>query len=374
MTAGWTDVPWRLSANRVERFYRGGALLDAFRGLPDAGDTNRPEDWLGSSTAAWTPPGAPATEEGLGWAEVGGERRRVVDLVEADPVSVAGGGAPPGSATTGILVKLLDAASRLPVHAHPDRPFARDHLGSPYGKAEAWIVLGTRRIDGEPAPHVRLGFGRDVSRDELRGWVGGGGRAIRDAMTVRPTKPGDVWLVPPGVPHAIGAGVFLLEVQEPTDFSIVLETAGFPVVEADAHLRLGWETALDAIDRAALSDAAVDGLRGGTWLVPDAPVGRRPLLPTAADAWFGAEAVVAQGGGAVELADDDRFRIGVVTAGAGSVRTRGGALELAVGDAFGLPAATAGAAIETDDRLELIVCAPSGPAGRSIAEDDHARS
>ena len=54
--------------------------------------------------------------------------------------------------STGLLVKLLDAAERLPVHAHPDRAFAREAFDSPFGKTEAWIVLDTRE-----APRPRSG-------------------------------------------------------------------------------------------------------------------------------------------------------------------------------------------------------------------------
>ena len=68
--------------------------------------------------------------------------------------------------TTGLLVKLLDARERLPVHCHPTRQFARDVLGSPFGKAEAWIVVATRQVPGAEPPNVRVGFG---SRPHTRG-------------------------------------------------------------------------------------------------------------------------------------------------------------------------------------------------------------
>src|SRR5689334_5832251 len=151
----WLERPWRLLPNRVSRFYRGGLLIDTFRGEAHPADTDRPEDWVGSATRAWTPPGADPTDEGLSEAEVGGEVRRVVDVLPA----------------TGVLVKQLDAANRLPVHAHPPRAFARGHLGSAHGKTEAWVILAVRQLPGEPPPHLRLGFRRDVGLDELRRWI-----------------------------------------------------------------------------------------------------------------------------------------------------------------------------------------------------------
>src|SRR5918999_400842 len=123
--------PLRLLPNRVRRFYRGGALLDQFRGFVDAGDGDQPEDWVGSATAAWRRPGDPATTEGLSvLPDLGGRVLR--DVVSEAPEALAGRGLADaaGAPTTGLLVKLLDSAIRLPVHAHPSREFARRTLGS----------------------------------------------------------------------------------------------------------------------------------------------------------------------------------------------------------------------------------------------------
>src|SRR3954468_20327932 len=68
--ASWIDRPWRLTPNRVSRFYRGGLLLDRFRGAADPSDTDQPEDWVGSVTRAWTAPGGTATDEGLSFADI----------------------------------------------------------------------------------------------------------------------------------------------------------------------------------------------------------------------------------------------------------------------------------------------------------------
>src|SRR5689334_7012795 len=162
----WHDRAWRLPPNRVSRFNRGGLLLDRFRGSAEPADTDRPEDWVGSATRTWSRPGTSPTDEGLSNADVEGRTRRVAEVLADDPEGVAGPDLASAGPATGILVKLLDAGIRLPVHAHPTRAFAREHLGSSFGKAEAWIVLGTRTIPGAPPPHVRLGFRRPVGRDE----------------------------------------------------------------------------------------------------------------------------------------------------------------------------------------------------------------
>ena len=357
--------PWRLLPNRVNRFYRGGGLIDELRGDPDSGDGDRPEDWVGSATRAWTPPGAPATEEGLSDAEIGGRRYRVADLLAADAAAIVGPGlvAAAGS-TPGVLVKLLDAAVRLPVHAHPARAFARRHLGSFFGKAEAWVVAGTRDAGDPLGPGVWLGFGRPFGREQLLEVIERQDtEALLAAMHRRATKPGDVWFVPPGTPHAIGAGVFIVEIQEPSDFSIVAETRDLPVDREAAHLGLGWEVAVDAIERDATDHASVDRLRHDGRRDPVRGDGwtRAPLTDAPADPFFRAERLEVRGSAHAPWPDAS-WLVGVVMDGRGRVSAGGGSLDLARGATFGIPAAVVpDLAFDAPDGLELIACRPPDP-------------
>jgi mannose-6-phosphate isomerase len=360
--------PWPLGENRVSRFYRGGALLERFRGVPtgDCTDGDRPEDWVGSAVRSWTRPGAPSSDEGLSRITTSGAERTILSLLEADPDAVAGRPfVARAGRSTGILVKLLDAANRLPVHLHPTRAFARRHLGSFFGKAEAWIVLDVREMAGVEPPNIRLGFRRDVARDELRQWIEAGeSDALLAAMHARPVHPGDVWFVPPGMPHAIGAGVFLVEVQEPTDFSIVLEVGGFPIDPDDASLGLGWDRAIEAVDRRGHRDAAIDALRQpSTPLDGDGGSVRKTLVGPAASAFFRAERFSIRGPTAP--AWGDAYLVAVVTAGSGTVRTAGGAIAIGAGSTFAVPAAaTPSLVLEPagrDDVLELVACLPPPP-------------
>src|SRR5690606_33826900 len=86
------------------------------------------------------------------------------DALAADPEGYLG---PAHAAVWGcdpaLLVKLLDAGQRLPIHVHPGREFARRHLNCPYGKTEAWVVLETAGAH----PVVYLGFRADVDAAEL---------------------------------------------------------------------------------------------------------------------------------------------------------------------------------------------------------------
>jgi mannose-6-phosphate isomerase len=275
----------RVTPTRVYRFYRGGALIDRLRGEREQ-DTEFPEDWIGSVVAASNP----GREDGLSRLADG---RLLRDAVAADP----GYWGEPS-----VLVKLLDSSERLPVHTHPDRPFARAHLGSPYGKTEAWIVVATRGANAE----VWLGLRDGVERDVYRGWIDTQDTdTLLGSLNRLTVHAGDVVYVPAGVPHAIGAGALILEVQEPTDFSIVCEWDGFPIEPGKAHLGLGWDLAMEALR-----------------LEPYAPA---PGLPPEAGEFFHVDETPEPAG---------RFAVLVVLEGDGEI----GGHAARAGDAFVVPA------------------------------------
>ena len=137
------NAPVALGPNQPARFYRGGAGIARFRGVPQPSDYV-PEDWVGSTTEIFSQPGA-----GLTRLPGGETLRHAIAAAPAaflGPSHVARYGADPG-----LLVKILDTDGRLVVHFHPEREFAASHLGSRHGKTEAWIILATRREGKRPA-------------------------------------------------------------------------------------------------------------------------------------------------------------------------------------------------------------------------------
>ena len=68
------------------------------------------------------------------------------------------------------------------------------------------------------------------------------------AMNRFAVEPGDVVYVPAGLPHAIGPGVMLTELQEPTSFSVLAEHVTFGLDDDQATLGLGWDVAIDCFD------------------------------------------------------------------------------------------------------------------------------
>lgn len=275
-----------LPANLPETFYRGAGRIAVFRSAPGLPD--RPEDWIASTTSRFghAPAGLTVLPDG----------ELLADAIAADPGWWLGPG--PGT-EPGILVKLLDAGQRLPLHVHPDRLFANAHLASPYGKTEAWLI-----VSAESGAYVHLGFHRDVAAEELAGWVRE--QRIDDMLAATnkiPVHAGEAILCPAGVPHAIGPGVLIVEVQEPTDLSVLLEYEGFALDgPTEGHLGLGYDLALSCVDRSTWTRERLAELHGTD-----------RLLPEPADEFFHCE----------RLGPQDRIEAGfsvvVVTAGSGTL-------------------------------------------------------
>jgi len=227
--------PQKLASNQFDHFYKGGYRIGALRHGP--GGPMRPEEWIGSMTTRF----GEATM-GLSVLSDGMYLRDAVlanpeEWLGAEHVNTFG-------ASTELLMKLLDPDQRLPVHYHPNRKFSKQHLALDHGKTEAWIIL-----ESPEGAEVGLGFSKELTKPEVRTMVD-----ARDSVGLLASlqkfkvKPGDTVFVPAGVPHAIGAGIFVLELQEPTDLSALLEWNDFAVDGVkDGHLGLGFDTVLDAL-------------------------------------------------------------------------------------------------------------------------------
>jgi mannose-6-phosphate isomerase len=313
--------PQVLPPNVLRHFYEGGARIAALRGIELDSD-HMPEEWLGAVSTMF------GSDRGLSRFEDG---TLVRDAVEADPEAYLGADhVARYGATTALLVKLLDAGQRLPTHFHPGRAFAREAFGSRFGKTEAWLI-----VEAEPGAAVWAGFKRAVDVDEVRAWMDAqDATAMLDAMHEVPVSPADAVFVPAGTPHAIGDGLLIVELQEPTDMSVLLEWDGFELSKEDGHLGLGWDRALQALDLSAA----------------DLPA---RTLPDAADAYFRAERI---GGGA---ALDAGFSILVGLDGSGTLATEGGDVPLRRGTALLVPHGAGAGELRGD--VTALRCQPPSP-------------
>src|SRR5512143_1300967 len=126
-------------------------------------------------------------------------RERGAELL--GPVPLDGGSFP-------TLVKTIDAAQTLSVQVHPDAKTAARLGGRP--KSEAWYIL-----DAQPGALLYVGLRHGTTRDSYARAVAEG--RVEELLVPLPVRRGDLVPVIPGTVHAIGAGVLLAEVQQPSD-------------------------------------------------------------------------------------------------------------------------------------------------------------
>lgn len=117
----------------------------------------------------------------------------------------------PGLATPGtaLLLKLLFTTEPLSIQVHPDDAFAHS-IGLANGKTEAWYILSA--IAGA---QVAVGLNYRRSATELRAAITDG--SIASIVHWHPVHQGDVFFIPAGTIHAIGAGIVLAEIQQHSD-------------------------------------------------------------------------------------------------------------------------------------------------------------
>lgn len=333
--------------NRVFRLYRGGKLFHDFFGDP-AEDGFFPEEWIASTVRALN---KESRGEHEGISIVKGSGRPFSVIMAEHRESLLG-----GRASFDVLVKILDSAIRLPVQAHPNKEFARRHLGSAHGKAEMWLVLATREN-----ARIYYGFRDGVTARDLR-------RAIAVSETERsalpsllneiPAIPGDVYFIPARMAHAIGAGCLILEVQEPTDFTIQPEAwcGDYHLDEHEKYLGLPEDIALECFDFALAGARALTAGRKTprVFLSGGSVVGER-LLTESDTTDFGVNRYRIRKGSANFGAKPAVY---VVTDGEGTIEEAGRARSIRKGDYFFLPASAPPVTFAAESSMEIVECLP----------------
>ena len=353
--------PLRLPPNRVRRTYQGGALLESFRGYPNPRDDWFPEDWLASTVLSRT---RIHPREGMSTASDGRNQWELHALIQAYPIEMLGSGhVARFGATTGLLTKLIDSRTRLRIQVHPTQSKAKELLNSEYGKTEAWIVLATRELDGEN-PYLLLGFKEGVSPGDFRKAVLGQEQEALIQMLHRvEVEPGDVFFVEAGMPHAIGPGVFMVELQEPSDHTIYVEPEGVDLLaEGGANnLGLGWDAAFECFEYKGLSrKEMIEQYKKPPLLMIDGPAGK------VEDILYGREVETyfrARRFRVVDSMDvqDDGFSVAVILQGTGRIVGKDFEEEIKKGETLFLPANMQRYAWCSDGRdttLEIMTCHP----------------
>lgn len=310
----------------ARRTYRGGAMIKEYLGISPAEDTFYPEDWISSFVEAKNK--NYVENEGITRVLYNGEERLITDVITKEDFGE-------GRTDSGVLIKFLDAAERLGIQVHPTKKYAKEIFNSSYGKTECWHILGTRNI-GEPAV-IYLGFKEYVTKElwkklfetqDIKGML--------EAMHRFEVKTGDTVLVTGGTPHAIGAGCFLLEIQEPSDYTMRTEkvtVAGDTLTPMQIHYGVGEEKMLDCFDYTPKSRKEIEE---SFFLKPRESErdGVTDLVTYEETPCFALERIMCN-----KLAfKKPHFVTVIATKYGGSIKYNGGEFELNRGDKFFIPA------------------------------------
>jgi mannose-6-phosphate isomerase len=353
-----------LMPNRVRRNYSGGLYLDKWERRINPQDGSKPEDWLASTTPAINRGMLEVRKEGIGFGrDASGNIHNLAELF------LHRGEYYLGSRTynrvgpnLGFLAKLLDSSMRLHTQVHPTRELAREKLGMPYGKLEAYVILAVR--PGFPG-NIRLGFQHAPTRAQWREII-----ALQDISAMDacfdpiPVEAGQVWFVPGGMVHALGGGLLLLEIMEPSDLVVrcEFEREGIVVPPEARFLGRDLDFCLDFFDYRAVGLHEVQDrcrIKAELLSQSEAHEARRklPFSKTGCvEVW---ELVVKR---EFTWFQASYFRLVIVVSGNGEINLVGHRLRVTAGSRFFVAANAEALTVKPDknEPLTLLVCQPEG--------------
>ena len=213
-----------------------------------------------------------------------------------------------------LLVKFVFTSERLSVQVHPDDAYAAEHEGC-RGKTEMWYVL---RAD--PGARIAVGFREAIGAERLREAALSG--EIEDLLHWIDVQAGDVFFIPAGTVHAIGAGLAICEIQQHSDITYRLYDYGRP---RELHLD-------KAVDVAAL----------------DASAARPVMLPV--DCRYFHTELARTASSLLYKPEPDRFHLLVFLSGQGTIAGR----PFREGEAWLVPEGAAPFSIEPTDPVKFL--------------------
>lgn len=144
-----------------------------------------------------------------------------------------------------LLIKFIDARQDLSIQVHPNDALAWERHKSK-GKTEMWYV-----VDADEGARLRSGFAKQVTPAQYEASVED--NTITDLLAEYEIHPGDLFFLPAGRVHSIGAGAFIAEIQQTSD--ITYRIYDFNRKDANGNTReLHTELAKGAIDYTVLPD------------------------------------------------------------------------------------------------------------------------
>lgn len=144
-----------------------------------------------------------------------------------------------------LLFKFIDARDDLSIQVHPDDATAHRH-GKPSGKTEMWYVLPSA-----PGAHLYSGLSQQITPEEYEQRVASD--TITDVLAHYDVSGGDVFFIPAGRIHSIGAGCMIAEIQQTSD--VTYRIYDFNRRDSQGNLRqLHTREAAESIDYKVYDD------------------------------------------------------------------------------------------------------------------------
>ncbi|MDX1284293.1 MAG: type I phosphomannose isomerase catalytic subunit [Draconibacterium sp.] len=348
-----------LESNRVWRTYPGGKKLDQMEGAENPEDTHFPEDWIGSTTRAINKGREHLTEEGLSKVSINNETFTLKELCEKESEALLGNQhVKKYGANTQFLLKFLDSAIRLHIQCHPTIPFAKKYLNSNVGKTEAYVILSIR--DEVKEPYIYMGFQHPPTKEAFKQSIEKQDSvAMLSCFDKIPINPGDVFMVPGGMPHAIGEGVFMMEIMEPSDLAVRIEfeRGGYVLPEESRFMNRGIDFALSMFN---YDTTSVETIKERFFCAPKVLETQNKsaeyiLIDEHKTSCFKVNRI--------EVKDNyvkaaDSFYIGVVVKGSGTINLDENSYQLSEGSKFFVPFQTEKLEFATENGMEIIVTFP----------------
>lgn len=110
-----------------------------------------------------------------------------------------------------LLIKYIDAKEALSIQLHPHDDLAKERHNS-FGKTEMWYVM-----QGDVGANLIVGFKKDTNAEEYVHHLNN--KSLTKLLNIDEVQEGDVYFIPTGRVHAIGAGVLLAEIQQTSDIT-----------------------------------------------------------------------------------------------------------------------------------------------------------
>ena len=149
-----------------------------------------------------------------------------------------------------LLIKFIDAADNLSVQVHPDDEYALP-VENEFGKTEMWYIM-----DAEPGAKLVYGLADGCTIEDFAQAIADG--TVEEKLNYVEVHRGEVYFIPSGQVHAIGAGILIAEIQQ--NSNITYRVYDYNRRQSDGSLRqLHTEKALDVIK--IRSDAEIEEIR-----------------------------------------------------------------------------------------------------------------